>query len=767
MRQYGRVWVVFRKELIDTLRDRRTLIAMVLVPVVLYPVLMVVLVEALRSEKGRRETERYHICVPDENHRRWLEGVLQREDRARAAEQAADRNATAAEGRPAVDDNARLSASLRADQVDIAVLGPGASLWERVKDKTFQLGVLVDPPPDPDAPFGGPNRIVQLIYADTEPLSEFLYARISRTLANESDRIVHDRLASMPQGESLLTPIRLSTLSTAGPDMQYAKILAAIVPFLLVIMTVTGAMYPAIDLTAGERERGTLETLAVSPVPTGQIVAGKFCVVITIAMFTTVLNLGSMAAMIHFTKLDQLTRASARGGEAEIVAIQQSIEQSTSGESHRALSQRDYLQQRRRLEATADRSVGAIVTAAPAVLLAMVPFAVLFSAIMLAACSFARTFKEAQNYMMPVMMGALLPAMVVSYMPSIRLEGALLVVPVANIVVLIRELFLGNYNVSAITVTLLSTCFYAVVAVSVAARLYGTEAVLFSDVGSYKTLIRRRFFKPRSHPSAAEALMLLAVIFPLHFYWQSSMLDPNSDRPQVLLVLAISQIAFFAGPALIIAWYLKINLRKAFSLRVPAPPHALGALLIAAGAPAVSFMIHRIQARLVDAPPAFDVFKQFEAILTNGPLWTTLLVIALLPAVCEELLFRGLLQSGLRSRLSHIKTMVAVGVIFGLFHIVLEKIPQVSLMGMLLAFVCLRSRSIFLAMAVHLAHNAIPVLAGSFEPLARLYALPTTDADVAAMATAPLLDLHSGLFLALFLVGLGLLARTPRPTSAG
>ena len=75
MGRYRRVWVVFRKELLDTLRDRRTLLAMVVVPVVLYPALMLVMVEALRSEKGRREAQQYQICVPDESHASWLAGV--------------------------------------------------------------------------------------------------------------------------------------------------------------------------------------------------------------------------------------------------------------------------------------------------------------------------------------------------------------------------------------------------------------------------------------------------------------------------------------------------------------------------------------------------------------------------------------------------------------------------------------------------------------------------------------------------------------------
>ena len=766
MRRYSRVWVVYRKELIDTLRDRRTLIAMVLVPVVLYPVLMVVLVQALKSEKGRREAERYSICVPDEAHRAWLEGMIRREDAQRRARVAADRAAAEQAGRAVPDEDDNLRAAISAAQVDITVVGPEMSLWNLVANGRCHLAVMVDPPPDPDDFAGATNRIVQLIYRDTLPLSEFAFVQFSRILSHEADRIVQSRLARVPDGETILTPMLLNGLSTVGPDKQFAKILAAIVPFLLVIMTITGAMYPAIDLTAGERERGTLETLAVSPVPVGQIVAGKFGVVFTIAMLTTVLNLGSMTAMIHFTSLDQIATRTGGGGQAEVATVEQLIELKGRTDDRPGLTQWDYLQRMRALAADTQARAGFLTTAAPVVLLAMVPFAVLFSAIMLATCSFARTFKEAQNYMMPVMMCALIPAMVVSYMPSVRLQGALLVVPVANVVLMIRELFLGNQDVGAMAIALLSTCFYAVVAVMVAARLYGNEAVLFSDVGSYKTLLKRRFLKPRERPSASAALLLLAVIFPVNFYWQSSMLDLQGTRQQAYFTLAVSQVLIMAAPAIALAWYFKLDLRKTFSLRRPSNVHILGAVLMAASAFPVSAFLHRMQNWLVGASPDSGAFEQLGRLLfDNASPWMVVVILALLPGVCEELLFRGMLLSGLRGRLSNAWTLIVVGVLFGLFHVELSKIPQVSLMGMLLALVCLRSGSIFLSMGVHVANNGVPIL---LDP--ELGALGTGAAvgwlqrvygwsDTIKPIDGPPFDWPTGLFLAVMAVGIGLLLR--------
>ena len=101
--------------------------------------------------------------------------------------------------------------------------------------------------------------------------------------------------------------------------------------------------------------------------------------------------------------------------------------------------QRELSAHRAALQSTAQGKIGLFKSAAPIVLLCMIPFAVLFSAVMLATCSFARTFKEAQNYMMPVMMCAVIPAMVVSYMPSIKLQGLLLVAPDIAVGIIVED----------------------------------------------------------------------------------------------------------------------------------------------------------------------------------------------------------------------------------------------------------------------------------------------------------------------------------------
>src|SRR5437016_10677595 len=119
MRRFRRVGVVYRKELLETLRDRRTVIAMVVVPIILYPAVMLVLVEAFRKETGRRQTERYSVVVPDEAHRRWLLSIMDREQAEQAHQFPQDEAAASQPTLGSAEDVVGgFRATLRSEQLD-------------------------------------------------------------------------------------------------------------------------------------------------------------------------------------------------------------------------------------------------------------------------------------------------------------------------------------------------------------------------------------------------------------------------------------------------------------------------------------------------------------------------------------------------------------------------------------------------------------------------------------------------------------------------
>ena len=262
-------------------------------------------------------------------------------------------------------------------------------------------------------------------------------------------------------------------------------------------------------------------------------------------------------------------------------------------------------------------------------------------------------------------------------------------------------------------------------------------------------------------PSASMALLTVALIFPAYFYGQQAAGDPTADPARIRMMLMMSQLLCIAAPAVFIAWYTRCDLRDTFSLYAPNPIHAVSALLMAVSAWPVSTLIFQIQAKLtgLDAS-ALAPFAELQAVLTNGPLWSVVLALAVFPAICEEILFRGLLTSGLRTRLGILQTAIVVGLCFGLYHVILEKMAVTILLGIVLTIVCIKTRSIFAAMLVHIGNNALAIIASRMDWLAKLYGASNDDSAVAIR-----FDARTALFVGMFVLGLAIivLSRHAKP----
>ncbi len=671
MARKSRISTIYRKELVDVLRDRRTLVAMLVVPILLYPLLILGMAEAAQYEHAKQRAQQLIVGVTSHEDYHVVENIL-----------SIARPETEAHREPPV---------LRLVLTDIPDADVGESVHLKVViDRMPDKSVSADQPAD-----AAPGIIVHLIHNETKfasrtALIEFRGAleRFGKHLrAQAQARVTADMttLEASPQVraagppvldalrrirgdiEILQEPVKVQTASSATAEERGGWVLSQIVPFILAIMTITGAIYPAIDLTAGERERGTLEALIVAPVPVIRLIVGKFLVVATIAMITATLNLVSIGATFFL------------GGVSDVMAA--------------------------RLPAQIPLS------AIPIILGAMVPFAVLFSALLLAVSSFARTFKEAQNYVVPVMLVAMIPA-VVGALPAVRLEGVMLVIPVTNTVLLTRAIFQQEWSWPALAIVVGSTSFYAAVAVAIAARLFGQEAVVFSDTRSYRTFFLRRLMRPRETPTAAEALLLAAILFPLVFHFQTALSrTAEEDMTRHLVWTGLMQIGLILGLPVAVCAYLKISLGATFSWRLPSLRFWFAAVLIGLCAWPLTHEVFVWQSRILPLPEVLRTQNELvDRTLRSMSLPAVVLLLALLPAFCEEMMFRGLLLSGLRGATRKWIAIVAVGVIFGVFHFFAFKLVITALLGILLAYLCWQSRSIFPAMLAHMLYNAAVVI---------------------------------------------------------
>jgi sodium transport system permease protein len=628
--------IVFLKEMLETLRDKRTLMIMILGPVLIYPILILVLVTMTRAQHGKLEREASHVLFVGSQ---AAPGLTERF--------VADKHIELYPSSDAAD----ARDMVRTGKANAAVL--------------ISRDVAVPPADRAFYPSQTLARVV-VIYDQADERSTLALDRISDVLSAYSREEVQSHLAALEEGEQYAYPLVIKRESVGTPEDVGRQVLSYAIPMMLVLMTIAGSMYPAIDTTAGEKERGTIETILTTPAGVAEIVAGKFFTVFLIAIATGLLNLAGMGL--------------------SLAAIGQS--------------------------AQAHIDLALPLGTALLILLFLLPLAFLFSSVMMAVAMYARTFKEAQNYATPIYLLTVIPAMM-STLPAFELTPFLCLVPVVGVTLLLKELLQGSVVFTHLALVFISTLLYAAAALRLTIKLFHDENVLFSSERPFALFVARRRLKPRPVPTPGEALLLAAVCFFL-FFTVGQMVQAQGFR----VGLAFTSWVLVFLPAVGFARYLKLDVRQTFSLRAPLPRAILGTVLAAVASLVVVLEIEYVQSTLL--PPSKELAEEMQRMIEGArlSLGEMLVFIALFPAICEETLFRGFILSGLSSRMRRWHAAIWVGVLFGFFHVgpVAMKVIPVShiVVGIVLSLIVAYSRSIFAGMLFHLLYNGGLVLLDQF-----------------------------------------------------
>ena len=410
---WGNIATVYLKELKDSLRDRRAILSIVIIPTLLMPALMfgVGKIAAGVFSKARQETPTVMILGGDDS-----PGVM-----------------------------AKLKQS---EKMRIVASAPD---WrQRISDKKIRAAVQIPPGFETQLKAGDADPIVIYNYGG-ELKSGFAVDVLDKFFRDLREKTVTDRLAARSLPPSLITPFEVKRENVAPPEKVGGNLLGGIVPYIIILLCFTGAMYPAMDLTAGEKERGTMETLLCSPVPRINLVLGKFLVVLTGSLAAMVLSLASMGISATAAGLFFLN---GHGGAGKLAAA----------------------------AAHARVSAAAMPTIDPMGLfgvIAMVfPVAVLFSALLFTISLFAKSYKEAQSYTAPMIFFVIMPA-VVGMLPGIELNTRLALVPILNLSLICKEMLSGAWHWNYIALIFGSSCFYAAVALAFAVKMFNREDVIF------------------------------------------------------------------------------------------------------------------------------------------------------------------------------------------------------------------------------------------------------------------------------------------------
>jgi sodium transport system permease protein len=438
-------------------------------------------------------------------------------------------------------------------------------------------------------------------------------------------------------------------------------------PFMLVMWSLAGALYPAVDLCAGEKERGTMETLLITPAAREEIVLGKFLTIWVFSSGTALLNLLSMGLTTwNFSNL-------LPNGAMPLSAL------------------------------------------AWCVLLSL-PQAAFFSAISLAIGAYARSSKEGQYYLMPLFL-VTMPLIFLTLAPGVELNALYSLIPVTGVALLMQKLMTATSMEQVpwlfFVPVLAPIAIYSWLALRWAIEQFHREEVLFREAErwDWKLWFQRLFREKEALPTTGQALFCFALLLVLR--WLA--LGVGGHWPTQVHA-GITALAFVATPPLFMALFLSTLPREALYLRWPRRREVglavlLGLLLL----PPLTGLAQAVYAWfpqwLDDPHPLVQLLKQIHDrhVPTTYHLALDMLAFALLPAACEELAFRGFILSGMQRRFRPRNAVLLSSFLYALYHLNVFLFLPTFCLGIVLGLLTVRSRSLVPAVLFHFLYNAFLV----------------------------------------------------------
>lgn len=396
---WGNIGIVFRKELKDTLRDRRTLISSIVIPILLFPVLFlglggltyVIVTSAVKASPT--------VMLIGEEHAPRLTELIRQEKELKVV--------------PVTGDYKK--------QID------GKTLRAAVE---FPPGFEENIRTKPDQP-----QAIRIYKFEGEIRSESVAGDVRGVIDKYEEEIMKERLAANRLTRAQVVSFETEQKNVASAEKVAGNIIGFLLPYLAIVLCYSGAMYPAMDLTAGEKERGTMETLLVSPVRRVELVIGKTLLVILTSVVTAALSIASLGV-------------TAAIGAGMLARMNSDVKLAVSIES--------------------------LVLGFAMIL----PLAVIFSAVLFAVSLYARNYREAQAYAGQSIFLVILPA-IPSMIPGIQLNAKLAFIPILNVSLAMKEIFAGQYPWGLIALIFLSTAMWGALAVYLAVWQFHREEVLF------------------------------------------------------------------------------------------------------------------------------------------------------------------------------------------------------------------------------------------------------------------------------------------------
>ncbi|MCH2233538.1 MAG: ABC transporter permease subunit [Crocinitomicaceae bacterium] len=390
----NKIITIAKKEFLDTFRDKRTLVRMVMIPLLAFPLILYV-ITTLQSALSEKEAAK----VLEIGYVNW-ENELGDE----------------------------LISNMSKDTLyDFIEYSDTASLRLDVESDTINLGLFFDEYFDQS--YKADTAAHYHLYMRAADYEE--KERFDILIQAESSRLLNERLATVDKGPEFSTPLKERLDNRSNQQEVIGKYAGGILPYIFIAFLFMGCMLPAIDLFAGEKERGTIETLLTSPVNRLQILLGKMVVIVAMGLISAIVALVGLYAAIQLMDIP-----------AEIMSIVNDI-----------------------------LSLQLITT----LLLLLLPLAIFFAGVMIPVSVYARSFKEAQSILTPLNIVMVLPAMV-GFIPGIELTFTTAFIPIVNVVLATKSIVAGTPDFLLIAITFFTLVALSAVAVAISIKQFGSES---------------------------------------------------------------------------------------------------------------------------------------------------------------------------------------------------------------------------------------------------------------------------------------------------
>lgn len=649
---YATIRTLFRTEMRMVLRDKRMLATSILLPLLVTPLMFFASSWGVKRHERKLAEMTYSFAVKGTNTaalKRIVTAACERLEAASKTNKAAFKLKEVSCADPATAlDKAEIQFFLELASTN-ATEGLKSSEAGKTNRKTSAADDSAD---DSEVSADGRVPAVRIVFRGDRHESSSGMSKMRETL-EETRRV--ERAQLLKRQGFPVRPLQVATVvhhDVASQSQVAGLTLGRFLTVLLLLFILSSGAVVATDSLAGEKERGTLETLLITSAGRLEILAAKHLVIVAVALLITCIQILNLLVYIRF----------------KLIPV--------------------------------PLDLAAAISPATGLLLLVLylPLAALAANILLMVSGYARSYKEAQMWFMPVLLVGLAPALA-PCMPGIPLRSIVVLVPVANIALAAREILIGSFDWPMIGVAWMVTAFSAVWVGRAGVRSLNQEKLITAaERDQVEFLGGPRLFERR-------VLRWFAVL------WGLLLLVSNyTQNLDIRLQLVINLAGLFLGACCLMIWVYRLDWRTALAWRPPRPAVWLGVAAAIPGGFITALACYKLGNYLLPTPSR--IAESFtEAVIPAGiPFLELVLILSILPGIFEEITFRGLLLHGLRRRLSPVLLAVVVGLVFGIFHVALFRFVPTAVLGMFFAGVAILTGSIFPSMLWHACNNALGLL---------------------------------------------------------